>query len=107
MIDWAVGDVDSLLKMHSIQYSKASAKQRDQARRITEENLEFVRVAETSLVHVVNPRNFIGRGGANIKSLMKVTKTLLNKQDYKSGLWVVYYTNSESLKKVKEKAAMY
>jgi hypothetical protein len=105
MIERAAGDVGSLIKLCSMQSAKATSDQKSNASRITEENLEFIAAAETCHINVVNPGLFIGKGGANIQALRRETNTLMYQRDNKSGPWIVYYTNANSLKKVKAKAA--
>ena len=98
MIDWASSDVDKLFTLASKQL--ASAINKDSA---VAESKKYVSYARDMIVatglHVRCPGLFIGRRGANLRSLQTRTGTLVY-QDGNNG-WFVFYHDTYSLDTVK------
>jgi exonuclease 3'-5' domain-containing protein 1 len=102
MIDWASSDVDHLFELAMKQLDCISSEVRE-ARAVRESN-EFVKFARDmdveSGLKVNNLGMFIGRGGANLRSLQKRTGTLIYSMRPENS-WFVYYRNSDDLDTVK------
>ncbi|GFH61095.1 hypothetical protein CTEN210_17571 [Chaetoceros tenuissimus] len=98
MIDWASSDVDKLFTLASKQL--ASSINKDSA---IAESKKYARYARDMKVatglHVRCPGLFIGRRGANLRSLQTRTGTLVY-QDGSNG-WFVFYHDTSSLDTVK------
>ena len=102
MIDWASSDVDRLFELATKQLDCISSDAR-KASAVRKSN-EFIKLARDMEVEsglkVSNPGMFIGRRGANLRSLQKRTGTVV-RQESTSKNWVVYYRNSDDLDTVK------
>ena len=102
MIDWASSDVDRLFELATKQLDCISSDAR-KASAVRKSN-EFIKLARDMEVEsglkVNNLGMFIGRGGANLRSLQKRTGTLIYSMRPENS-WFVYYRNSDDLDTVK------
>lgn len=104
MIDWASSDVDKLFNLADRQLeripsaSKLSAIEKSTNYARTTRRMEV----QTGLRVRGNIGRFIGRGGANIRSLERESGCLIY-QDREKDTWFVYYPNDVSLNVVKRR----
>jgi exonuclease 3'-5' domain-containing protein 1 len=106
MIEWAAGDVCSLFHVHAKQITAPSHHQ-VAAEALSETYLNLARTASTETLCVHNPGAFIGRGGANLRALMKRTNTLVYPRgDRKAKCFLVYYHSEAALTAVKLSASV-
>ena len=103
MISWATSDVDKLFtlvdkQLGSISDSpKAKALAKSTKYTYTARDMKVV----TGLT-VRNPGRFIGKGGANLRSLSNRTDTHIYQHE---GTWMVFYNDESSLNTVKSRMA--
>lgn len=103
MISWATSDVDKLFTLADKQLgsisdsSKAKALAKSTKYTSTTRDMKVV----TGLT-VRNPGLFIGKGGANLRSLTNRTNTHVYQR---RGKWIVFYNNESSLNIVKSRMA--
>ena len=106
MIEWASNDVLKLFEVYDLQKQLAEKEGKMPAcLAMCEQYRTFAVNAQVTEIHVNNVGRFFGRHGSNIKALRKHTNTCI----YAIGprhkhKFLVYYTNENSLKAVKEKA---
>ena len=104
MIDWASSDVDKLFALADKQLERITDSQKSVA--IEKSTTYSIATREMKVVtglRVGSPGLFIGRRGANIRSLEKQTGTLIYNDN---GAWFVFYDNEASLSTVKRRMAM-
>lgn len=108
MIDWASSDVDKLFQLAERQLKripnalKSSAIEKSANYATTTRDMKVC----TGLVVRGNVGRFIGRGGANIRSLERETGCLVY-QDREKNTWFVFYPNETSLNAVKRRMNPY
>ncbi len=108
MIDWASSDVDKLFQLAEKQLERISGAQKSSA---VEKSATYARLArdmdvESELVVRGNIGRFIGRGGANIRSLERETGCLIY-SDREKNTWFVFYPNNAALNSVKRRMNPY
>ncbi len=108
MIDWASSDVDKLFQLAEKQLERISGAQKSSA---VEKSATYARLArdmhvESGLRVYGNIGMFIGRGGANIRSLERKTGCLIY-SDRATNKWFVFYPNDAALNTVKRKMNPY
>ena len=104
MIDWASSDVDKLFQLAEKQLGRISDAKKSSA---VEKSATYARLArdmrvESGLRVRVNVGLFIGRRGANIRSLERKTGCLVY-SDRENDTWFVFYPNEASLNTVKRR----
>ena len=104
MIDWASSDVDKLFQLAEKQLEHISSAQKSSA---VEKSATYARLArdmdvESGLRVRGNIGLFIGRGGANIRSLERKTGCLIYSVR-EEGTWFVFYPNNAALNTVKRR----
>lgn len=103
MIDWASSDVDKLIPLAEKQLEcisvnkKAIAIQKSTAFASEARDMKVARGLK-----VQNTGSFIGRGGSNIRSLQKLTGTIIYSEKPLNS-WFVYYNSDDALSSVKRK----
>jgi polyribonucleotide nucleotidyltransferase len=108
MIDWASSDVDKLFQLADMQLKRISGSMKSSA---IEKSATYATTTRdlkvcTGLVVRGNVGRFIGRGGANIRSLERETGCLVY-QDREKNTWFVFYPNETSLNAVKRRMNPY
>lgn len=108
MIDWASSDVDKLFQLAERQLKRISSALKSSA---IEKSANYATTTRdmklcTGLVVRGNVGRFIGRGGANIRSLERETGCLMY-QDREKNTWFVFYPNETSLNAVKRRMNPY
>ena len=104
MIDWASADVDKLFQLADKQLERISSSLKSSA---FEKSTKYARTARdmkvcSGLRVGGNVGHFIGRGGANIRSLEQETGCLVYCY-HQNNTWFVYYPNDSSLNAVKRR----
>ncbi len=104
MIDWASSDVDKLFQLAEKQLGRISAAQKSSA---VEKSASYAELArEMSVESGLRVRGsiglFIGRGGANLRSLERQTGCLVY-SNRETDTWFVFYPNDASLNTVKRR----
>lgn len=108
MIDWATSDVDKLFTLADKQLGRISSSSAPRALAKSTEYSRFTRdmKVKTGLKVTGNTGRFIGRGGANIRSLENRTGTLMySDRGLYTTTWFVFYKSDTSLEAVKRKMA--
>lgn len=109
MIEWAVGDIASLLNVYDIQtrhnanvdVCPTCTYRQTQGQLLSNHFLTFARGARTAYIQVRNRQRFLGYGGWNVKRIKKSTNTLLyHRGDRSQNNWMVYYTLDNQLCRV-------
>ena len=107
MIEWASSDVDKLIRLAREQKGRLSHAQLKEARRKSEQNAESVSKMklerELGLRGGKSPGSFIGKRGANVRSLQRRTGTMIYK-DFgaaRDNVWMVFYPSQVALDTVK------
>jgi len=108
MIDWASSDVDKLFQLAEKQLERISSAKKPSA---VEKSGNYSRSArdmdvKSGLVVRGNVGRFIGRGGANIRSLERESGCLIY-SDREKNTWFVFYPNDASLNIVKRRMNPY
>jgi len=108
MIDWASSDVDKLFQLAEKQLERISSVRKPSA---VENSSNYARLTrdmdvKSGLVVRGNVGRFIGRGGANIRSLERQSGCLIY-QDREKNTWFVFYPNVASLNIVKRRMNPY
>lgn len=97
MVDWASADVDKLFDLASKQLDRISGTSKPRA---IAKSAEFACAARDMKIRtglsVNSPGLFIGRGGANLRSLQKRTGTIIYQERPKNS-WFVFYSSEASL----------
>ena len=102
MINWASADVDRLFQVADKQLDCIDSRGKDRAISKSNKCIAYAREMRlASGLSVRNPGRFIGRGGANLRSLQSRTGTLIYSNGGRGGSWMVYYTDEENLESVK------
>ena len=104
MIDWASSDVDKLFQLADKQLGRISAAMKSSA---VEKSASYARLArDMSVKSGLRVRGniglFIGRGGANIRSLERQSGCLVY-SNRESNTWFVFYPDDASLNIVKRR----
>lgn len=104
MIDWASSDVDKLFQLANKQLGRISAAMKSSA---VEKSASYARLArDMSVKSGLRVRGniglFIGRGGANIRSLERQSGCLVY-SNRENNTWFVFYPNDASLNIVKRR----
>ena len=102
MIDWSSADVDRLFEVATKQIDQVSDSGKTRADSKSLENISFAleRKVEDGLKVTCHMGKFIGRRGANLRSLQTRTKTLIY-QNRPNPTWFVYYLDNDGLDAVK------
>ena len=104
MIDWASSDVDKLFDLAERQLSKISPSARARATAKSREYSHLVvDMKVKSKMRVRNPGLFIGRRGANIRSIERELGVFCYQ---KSDGWFAYYKSDAALNRLQRKMAM-
>ena len=102
MIEWASGDVDKLAKLADKQIHSMNSAALTRAR---EESSNFASAWEMKLEQDLVVRTsigrFIGKGGANVRSLQNRTHTLIYQRG-ENKTWFVYFNDKSDLEIVKD-----
>ena len=104
MINWASSDVDRLFQVADKQLDRIDSHGKDRAIAKSNKHIAYAREMRlASGLSVRNPGRFIGRGGANLRSLQSRTGTLIYSTGPRGhgGSWMVYYTDDKKLESVK------
>lgn len=108
MIAWASGDTQELINVHSQQVDRASESDAQRAKQASNGSLEEARSAQVITMKVSNPGKFIGRRGANVRELQRVTNTLISTIGRKSSkMFMVFYHSERGLSTVQLAARRY
>jgi ribonuclease D len=103
MIDWAASDVDKLFALAAKQLSQLGESEKERARQQSEVYASTARDMQVATgLRVSNVGHFIGRGGANLRSLQHRTGTIMY-QERPKNTWFVYYPNESALATVKRR----
>lgn len=110
MIEWASGDVSSMVGLYAAQLSRAGLRAGDhiseRARLLSLDALEKARSANVAKIFVRNPGRFIGAKGVNLRSLQQRTNTKLYSFGNKgTGNFIVFYHDSAGLQEVQRAAS--
>ena len=99
MIDWASSDVSGLMQLATRQLARIGISTKARALAKSQKYASFGQDMKlASGLTVNNTGKFIGRRGANIKMLKRITNTLIRED---GETWRVYYTDSNALATVK------
>jgi exonuclease 3'-5' domain-containing protein 1 len=103
MISWATSDVDKLFTLADKQLGSISGNSKTQA---LAKSTKYTSTARDMKVvtglSVRNPGRFIGKGGANLRSLSNRTGTHIYQHE---GKWMVFYDSETALNTVKSRMA--
>ena len=102
MIEWAASDVDRLVDVATKQLDRIGESDRVRALRLSQEYVKSARDMKViqGLRVTINIGRFIGKRGANLRSLQRRTGTLIY-QDHEEQTWFVYYPSRDALDQVK------
>ena len=108
IVHWATSDVDKLFALADKQLGRIASSSTPRALAKSTEYSRFTRdmKVKTGLKVTGNTGRFIGRGGANIRSLENRTGTLMySDRGLYTTTWFVFYKSDTSLEAVKRKMA--
>ena len=105
MVEWASGDVSKLLRLAKLQRDRLSGRKLSDAVKKSDLRSKLIlkMKMEPGLICKIDVRQFIGRGGSNIRQLQRDSGALVyGNQQAGSNAWLVYYPNKAALVKVKK-----
>lgn len=102
MIRYAAGDIHSLFDLYQRQQECCPQAFVPEAKRRSQDNLDFARSAQLATLQVRNLGRFIGRGGLNMRSLEARTNTkIYSKGRDSQAVVLVYYYTARDLEQVR------
>ena len=101
MIEWATSDVDRLFDVAAKQLDSISDMKKTRAIDKSNKNTSFAHDMDVEQgLTVKNIGWFIGKRGANLRSLQRSTGTLIY-QERPKNTWVIFYSTRDGLNSVK------
>lgn len=106
MVEWAVGDIHGIFQLHARQIAASTPACALEAKALSDDYVDSARSCDVARVTVRNIGMFIGRAGANIRSLQKASNTLVYPRGNRDErVFMVYHRTPEGLATVRRHAA--